>query len=547
MFDKEKIELALEKWKHPTIPEERENALKKYSNLLYDLLCLNQEEWRKAIGGKKKKLKAEIEENIEVFNRYREKDNWTAEIDFSKKDFSGFLLKKVIFQCVNCEGAIFSKAHCEGAEFTKAHCEGANFSEAYCKGAEFTMAHCNEVDFTGTYCEGAVFREAYCVVAVFREARCNATDFTKADCVGSDFTKAHCNDADFTKAHCEGANFKGSSLINVRFDETWLQFADLYKSRLEGSTIHYAYFGNEKNNGFIFNDIHDRTENAIEKINGIKKNLEGTTPNTKNERNKLRLKTVAYSEIIGRMRRICNDGMNSSEGDSKKVHGRFEQARDVYLNLKNIFQTNGYYEQAGEYFIREMEMRRLRLGRKYNPDYNLEHYLEIHSKKHKFLWRERLYFPKSSKNNNTPLIQKSLDDYKKKEELLLDKMKFIFYTFLYHYGRYGEKAHYILFWSSISILFFAALFGLWSYLPIPFGLEGIIPLDLGGEVKGVGDGNFLQSAGNYLYFSIVTFTTLGYGDMQPTGWCKLFAAIESAFGVFSMAFFVVAWARKLKR
>ena len=33
-----------------------------------------------------------------------------------------------------------------------------------------------------------------------------------------------------------------------------------------------------------------------------------------------------------------------------------------------------------------------------------------------------------------------------------------------------------------------------------------------------------------LYFSIVTWTTLGYGDFQPTGAFKLFAAIEAVYG-----------------
>jgi len=35
---------------------------------------------------------------------------------------------------------------------------------------------------------------------------------------------------------------------------------------------------------------------------------------------------------------------------------------------------------------------------------------------------------------------------------------------------------------------------------------------------------------DYLYFSIVTFTTLGYGDIQPSSDAKIFAAIEAVIG-----------------
>lgn len=41
---------------------------------------------------------------------------------------------------------------------------------------------------------------------------------------------------------------------------------------------------------------------------------------------------------------------------------------------------------------------------------------------------------------------------------------------------------------------------------------------------------------DYLYFSAVTFTTLGYGDFQPCDMAKLFAAGEAVVGGFFMPF-----------
>ncbi|RDZ50451.1 hypothetical protein C5C07_19200 [Haloferax sp. Atlit-4N] len=47
-----------------------------------------------------------------------------------------------------------------------------------------------------------------------------------------------------------------------------------------------------------------------------------------------------------------------------------------------------------------------------------------------------------------------------------------------------------------------------------------------------------------LYFSIVTFTTLGYGDIQPLGGSQLVAAIESFLGALLMAFLVFVLGRR---
>lgn len=52
---------------------------------------------------------------------------------------------------------------------------------------------------------------------------------------------------------------------------------------------------------------------------------------------------------------------------------------------------------------------------------------------------------------------------------------------------------------------------------------------------------------NCLYFSVVTFTTLGYGDIAPIGITKFFAAIEAFLGAFTMALFIVVFVKKMTR
>lgn len=49
------------------------------------------------------------------------------------------------------------------------------------------------------------------------------------------------------------------------------------------------------------------------------------------------------------------------------------------------------------------------------------------------------------------------------------------------------------------------------------------------------------------YYSIITFTTVGYGDCSPVGALRFVASLEGFFGVFMMSYFTVAFARKILR
>jgi hypothetical protein len=53
--------------------------------------------------------------------------------------------------------------------------------------------------------------------------------------------------------------------------------------------------------------------------------------------------------------------------------------------------------------------------------------------------------------------------------------------------------------------------------------------------------------GARLFFSVVTFTTLGYGDIAPFGWSRAVAALEAFVDSFAMALFDVVFVKKMTR
>ncbi|WP_283788118.1 ion channel [Bermanella sp. WJH001] len=103
---------------------------------------------------------------------------------------------------------------------------------------------------------------------------------------------------------------------------------------------------------------------------------------------------------------------------------------------------------------------------------------------------------------------------------------------------YGEQPARVVGFSLCLIFIFAIAF--WV-----FGIEDgshVIQFSLDASWQ-----QNLLNLGNTLYFSVVTFTTLGYGDLVPIGFSRMLAAIEAFTGSFTLALFVVVFVKKMTR
>jgi tetratricopeptide (TPR) repeat protein len=115
-------------------------------------------------------------------------------------------------------------------------------------------------------------------------------------------------------------------------------------------------------------------------------------------------------------------------------------------------------------------------------------------------------------------------------------------------------------WTERALTFLNWILGsmnrlIWGYGEMPFrtfGIAcGVITLSafcyyISGTVL---TGGLVQKIDLFesLYLSVITYTTVGYGDYLPTGWIRGVAAIEALSGIFFTPLFLIALTRRYLR
>lgn len=121
----------------------------------------------------------------------------------------------------------------------------------------------------------------------------------------------------------------------------------------------------------------------------------------------------------------------------------------------------------------------------------------------------------------------------------LDKIKSYIYWML---CGYGEKPTYALITSIEIVLVFTLLY---MFTGLSIGAE-IIDYDIL-ILKDLPSSELVLDFLRSLYFSVVTFTTVGYGDITPIGYSVFLSGIEMFLGVTMVGIWTATLARKITR
>jgi len=164
----------------------------------------------------------------------------------------------------------------------------------------------------------------------------------------------------------------------------------------------------------------------------------------------------------------------------------FADCEAIYRQLKLNYQESGEYTTAGDFFVREMECKREQLRGE-----------------NRYAWAKL--------------------------------------TLFHVLSGYGERPMWVARWIALVVLACAWLQGA---LGLYDGTRAVVGPGIDWLPSMAGLDRFLTG----LYFSMVTFTSLGYGDLRPApGLGRLLAGVEASVGLALMALLMVCIVRKFSR
>ncbi|MCW3075725.1 MAG: hypothetical protein JWO32_334 [Bacteroidetes bacterium] len=118
-------------------------------------------------------------------------------------------------------------------------------------------------------------------------------------------------------------------------------------------------------------------------------------------------------------------------------------------------------------------------------------------------------------------------------------LSYYFQKYMFDYvGRYATAPTRVLMNVVVTVIVYGLLYFFFTNFLPQFGtVVTTLPEELNQS------GSFL----NCMYYSAITFFTIGYGDYFAGGYLKLIAVMEGFSGVFLMSYFTVAFVRKILR
>ena len=414
----------------------------------------------------------------------------------------GAPLQRAVLVRANLHSADLFGANLQGADLWRGNLPAAGLYDAALRDACFEFANLRGAELTLADARGANFGAADLRAGELAEAKLQRATLVAAQLQGASLNSAKLDGASLYAARLQGAHLRRAQLVNADLRQVTIaslqedtekiglaitRMADMRDADLRGALLSGATIAPEADlSGATFGFIVARRWWPWQKRGCI--GLRGI-------RRWWHLRNMRWTEYHIRDERCAYSDQEWEkaqalhDGLKEKNPPEFRECEAVYRQLKLNYQESGDYQRAGEFFVREMECKRAQM---------------VVDKKS--LWQR------------------------------------IWPALMYFGCGYGERPIWIAAWG-------LGLIGLFAFIHGAFGLRD----SAGSYVMGpgidwipsvAGVGRWLTAA----YFSVVTFTSLGYGDLAPGPILgRFFAGLEAVLGIVLMSLFLICVVRKYSR
>ena len=384
-----------------------------------------------------------------------------------------------IFSCDSCEASIPLDRIASGEVVKCPRCGFPNVPMPRCDAEQLKiLRHCSKVDDMADWNQGVFDKtvaEVWLQKAPLPNCRLRSANLCGAHLEGAILNHAHLEDANLAGARLEGAKLSGTRLDGANLGQANLERADLVSAHLQAARLWTANLDSAICNGAHFQRsdlggaclqgaelggafLHDTHLNHA-RLNGAY--LEGAYLNGA---------TLIEAHLEGAT--LKNAFLNGADFSQAVVDG------ETLIDTSHVDRRT-YFGGVG------LGACRLRPGIKETLEYNIrrKRWESWYTAGRRRSWAFRQCFR----------LFWSLSDY-------------------------GRSARRVALWFLGFSLAFAAVYFICGLVSWPGIVEGLFTYESVGEVHRIG--NYWLVAWRALYFSVVTMTTLGFGDIaaQPLSW-----------------------------
>lgn len=439
-----------------------------------------------------------------------------SEISFHGRD----LFRAEIVGC-NLENSNFSRASINDALI-----KGNNFSNADLPDVAFLRSSIISNRFNGADLSRCTFNEAELTDNKLRDA-----DFQGSKFGGVDLSDRNLSGLDFSDGHFEGANLSNSKLTGTNLENAFLRGADLSKTDFGGSNLRCVDFMGADASETHFGGC-DLTGAIFYNVSLSSAGMGGTTLKAVN----FESADLSTLDLSGLDMRLCNlSDSDLSDSDLCKANLQGSNLESAVLEGTDLRGTNLENTRLFQTYLTNA---RIDQGTDFG-DECIYHSTTKELEKAVWVYRD---LQQLLKENSLPGSARKYRIFEKdaRNHLEGSTISSIFGNVSKTVWLYGESWKRLLLTSALTITSYSVAYklnhvGTISTVPTKYSI-----LDYTISVS-----QFWKESITAVYFSMVTFSTLGYGDVQPSNLIvQILAASEALIGTLLMAALVFVLGRR---